>query len=132
PFDIGRLLAGCRSEPVSQDLARIDLDYAVQCHYGELIGKIRNRVEFMQIVSQKFLKFGRQVIGTALDRTPFRGSSIVDVCSETVDCLHLACREPAQVGAHSKFRNPAFSCHDLPTWMKTSLPKAMSSPASGR
>jgi hypothetical protein len=30
------------------------------------------------------------------------------------------------IGEHSNFRNPAFSCHDLPTWIKASSPKATS------
>src|SRR5258708_3236009 len=101
---------------MNHDPTSSELYDAVQGDYSELVGEIGDLIEFNQIVSQQLLHFGRQLIGTLLDRVPFSGSSISDVSSETIDCVHLVCCYSAEEGPSSTgsaYREFAFSCHDF-------------------
>lgn len=97
------------------DSASVDFDRAVQGHDGELIGEVADRIELMQIISQKLLYFGRQVVGAPLDRLALRHSSITHVSTETVDCINLVFRELAQECAYRDLASSdsAIPYHDL-------------------
>lgn len=87
----------------------------MQGDYGELIGELRDHFEFIQIVSHKLLDFGRQIIGTLLDRAPLRSGGTVDVSEETVDRIHLVFRKLAEEGAYMSFASwsSTLSRHDF-------------------